>query len=1095
MHFVWALLVLALLSGCNRTLALTDPPGPPGPGSIQGTLVFAEPGRATLQPAIGATIELLGSSVSTTSGGDNGYFNLAPVTRQEGVVLFRFDANRDGLADFQKILRLEDLKAGPGKNIVLGQIQLGGNASIRGSALRRDFVSASSGHAGTTIFVPEGPFTTYSGDNGAFTLENLPEGRITLAFFRDGYETSTVNLEVRAREVLTLNAVLLEPRNTPGQTTRVIGRVQLLGQAMASGVTISTSTGVSTQSDVTGSFTFPSMLPGVVSFGFEKPGFRSAVSRNVVIDGAEVDLGTILLVEGDAVTPMLDGSVPFDAGTEDAGQADAGLPDAGLPDAGAVDAGPPLPVAVVDPLAVFYPLSTTATLSGVNSTGIRPFSYLWTQDAGPAVTIMNNDSPLAATPTIRMPSAPATLKMALTVTDAMGRLSAPTEFTVTAAGTLPVAVIDGGFPSPIHASQRIQLSGAQSNDSSGSGIVSYEWSLMAGSSGVTGQAVAGTPRFEVTAPSTVPTDDFARVQLVVVNGLGLRSTPVSANVVVTSMAAPTWVLDAGRPTVVSGGTIVTLDALATAPSGAATFSYQWSPASGSSDGGPWQLLDPAARTTQFLAPVISGANLPLTFTVTATSTSGGLMPAQQSAVTFVTVQDTREPVRIATSVLPDGTTHPLGAWAEYDEVLSTDISTMNSINSSTPAGSLPAAPGVSTRGFVTPRRVAGVYASPAAQDTAIILNFSAVRDTSPGGNPTTPSSIVTRAAYWWLAPHSAGITSTAVFQPGVALVTGVTNIAHVFAAPSGNATFFAPTPVDQCDAGCALTAETSPAITVSGIALGHRGLTVQGQPYAALQTRVPGGAAGIAARRTTTGWQAISPPPGTLFTDGTTLFSAYVESGIKMARYDALSNTWDVANAETVVSDATNFPSTAGSNAMAWGGFNDNGAQVIVARTTGTQNLLSYVRASATSWSSNGNIGGNNVSEVRYCDQPNGGTNIWLAYQRGDVLQMTLYGGANNGWTIVPSGVTSFDCLGGQPLWIAAAVNGQIQLYYQTTGTGQWRPFNGPPRAGNPSFSFNEDVACTADSPELGKYLETMVLVWREKCGSGPWKTLYRSVR
>ena len=33
------------------------------------------------------------------------------------------------------------------------------------------------------MFVPDGPFTSTSGDNGAFIMENLPEGDLTLAFF------------------------------------------------------------------------------------------------------------------------------------------------------------------------------------------------------------------------------------------------------------------------------------------------------------------------------------------------------------------------------------------------------------------------------------------------------------------------------------------------------------------------------------------------------------------------------------------------------------------------------------------------------------------------------------------------------------------------------------------------------------------------------------------------------------------------------------------------------------------------------------------------------------------------------------------------
>lgn len=96
----------------------------------------------------------------------------------------------------------------------------------------------------------------------------------------------------------------------------------------------------------------------------------------------------------DAGRPIFDAGVSVDAGPVDAG-VDAGLDasvdagfdaglDAGLDagtDAGALDAGPP-PDAVID-APLFVPPNTIFTLSGTCSTGNRPLTYTWSQDAGP----------------------------------------------------------------------------------------------------------------------------------------------------------------------------------------------------------------------------------------------------------------------------------------------------------------------------------------------------------------------------------------------------------------------------------------------------------------------------------------------------------------------------------------------------------------------------------------------------------------------------------------------------------------------------------------------------------------------------------------
>src|SRR5207248_2406703 len=40
---------------------------------------------------------------------------------------------------------------------------------------------------------PEGPFTTYSNDDGTYALRDLPEGVIRINFFRAGYDTKSLD--------------------------------------------------------------------------------------------------------------------------------------------------------------------------------------------------------------------------------------------------------------------------------------------------------------------------------------------------------------------------------------------------------------------------------------------------------------------------------------------------------------------------------------------------------------------------------------------------------------------------------------------------------------------------------------------------------------------------------------------------------------------------------------------------------------------------------------------------------------------------------------------------------------------------------------
>lgn len=180
---VASLAVLALASCVDLTLPPL--PTPPGPGSVQGTLVYAVPGRTTAEPAAGARVQLANSTLETVAGED-GYFRLENLVTQGGTLLIQFDVDGDGAPDRQRRLDLAAYGAGFGKDVSLGTVLLGRNATVVGVARRGDLAGQATGHAGTSVFVPEGPFATQTADDGSFLLEAMPEGPLTLAFFRPG---------------------------------------------------------------------------------------------------------------------------------------------------------------------------------------------------------------------------------------------------------------------------------------------------------------------------------------------------------------------------------------------------------------------------------------------------------------------------------------------------------------------------------------------------------------------------------------------------------------------------------------------------------------------------------------------------------------------------------------------------------------------------------------------------------------------------------------------------------------------------------------------------------------------------------------------
>jgi hypothetical protein len=163
-------------------VSLPPRPGPPGPGSLSGTLVRLEPGRSQRLPVASGVAVIVGAGLRATSDAD-GRFAItglsAPVKRL--LVQGRDDAGRPVL----RLVDLEALGAGPGRDLALGEVLLGPPATVRGRVLRADEPGAS-GHGGSLVVAPELPVSATTADDGRFILEGLPPGSLTLAFVRSG---------------------------------------------------------------------------------------------------------------------------------------------------------------------------------------------------------------------------------------------------------------------------------------------------------------------------------------------------------------------------------------------------------------------------------------------------------------------------------------------------------------------------------------------------------------------------------------------------------------------------------------------------------------------------------------------------------------------------------------------------------------------------------------------------------------------------------------------------------------------------------------------------------------------------------------------
>lgn len=321
------------------------PTGAP-PGSVTGRVTYAVPGRSERRPAVNAGVALLGTANEVVTN-PAGVFKLPDVDVTEGLVHFRFDSDGDGVVDRQRVLELADYGAGPHRAIDVGEVVLGENATASGRALRADLGAARTGHGGTTVFVPEGPFSAVTNDDGSYLLPALPAGPLQFFVYRVGYSSVSLgSVELRSGEEFRFRDVVLQPDTGPQAPGSLTGRLAFSPAAEGNGdAVVELSSGAMGALDADAAFRFASLPPGLYALKARRSGYTEAVVPNVlVLPGAEASVGAVLLTNRPAADA---GQLPSsDAGfvppPSDAGVGDAGVGDAGITDAGtSADAGTP----------------------------------------------------------------------------------------------------------------------------------------------------------------------------------------------------------------------------------------------------------------------------------------------------------------------------------------------------------------------------------------------------------------------------------------------------------------------------------------------------------------------------------------------------------------------------------------------------------------------------------------------------------------------------------------------------------------------------------------------------------------------------------
>jgi sugar lactone lactonase YvrE len=320
-------LALVVFAGCSRDLSLPPPPGPPSPGTVYGRVVYAVPGKLAREPAGGAQVVLLSTSLAATCAAD-GAFLLEGLTQSTGTLLFRFDADGDGTIDRQRSIELSDIAAGPGRQIALGEVAVSENAAVHGRVLREGHVYETGGNSGSVIFVPAGPYTAHTNDDGSYSLGGLPEGHLRFSVFHQGYLPQTFDdVALRSGEDFSFRDIVLKPDPSPAAQGALEGRLVFLPAVdNVDGVVVTAvdSTSATTAGVVSAdnSYKVAAVPAGLYDVVVTRPGYSTAAIHNVLVSGGQVVTLPVATLQAGTSTGCFQGkactpSAPCRAGVTD----------------------------------------------------------------------------------------------------------------------------------------------------------------------------------------------------------------------------------------------------------------------------------------------------------------------------------------------------------------------------------------------------------------------------------------------------------------------------------------------------------------------------------------------------------------------------------------------------------------------------------------------------------------------------------------------------------------------------------------------------------------------------------------------------------
>lgn len=1083
-----AVLTWVLLTACQD---LNLPP-PPGPGSVQGTLVYYRPGRTNAQVAAGARVSIRNSSLSTITNAD-GYFRLQPVTQTSGSIVFSLDVDGDGRADRQRSMELSTVGSGPGRDVLLGNVTLGLNAVVVGTALRADLGASRTGHAGTSVVVPEAPYATTTADDGTYLLPDLPEGELTVAYVRDGYDVVVQPMSARAGEESTLSPVTLTPLSSVPSPGRIVGRVLNGASEPTSGAHVLAARLGAVIADITtaadGSFSFDGLNAGLYDLAVTQPGHVTIVVRNVVRATGDTDVGDLVLAEGASVPPDFTPLPGLDGGVSDAGAPDSGTPDAGTPDSGTPDAGG-VATAVITPSPISVALDAPDDgglvgfdVHGDLSQGTGPLRFTWDSlTVGLAV-----DQPSEFSSHVHYywgapPAQALTAQIRLVVEGHDGAMSPPAVADVRFAFR-PLAELE---PAMAVTGGSIVVTSIGSTDPQGLPIVARRFGITGGDAELLPGPSSLDRRVNARSPGLVS------VFLEVENSMGVISRRDSARITFLSASdGGVLLVDAGSPQTVDGGATVQLQGSVFSPQG--SFSQHWSELT---PGTPAIVLSaPSSLNASFVAPVVAGDQL-RRFQLEARSPANCSGPGCLVAVseTTVSINDVTGPSGTfsfaqATSVnrfaaLDVDFNEPIGASFT---VLLRDANTLNQVTVNT----LELSP--------TKLRVFPVVALTDGVTYELIVD---VTDTASGQNASTVTGTFIARNTQQLIPLVSSLSSTtpAAPYPSVLLMEPSTLfVAARTLDPSPNmAVLFEP--LDLSNPLATLT--QSSIIVPTGLKkipsskkLQRVGNTV----WAGLATPdgswSPTPSGGGLFRYANGSWTRMndgsSPTslPGPMFSDGISLFSAALMTGsTRVARFEPTSSGWpDFVTTATLAEelDATG----GGPGQLVAAGDSFEGLRHVCWQR-GTTTVLCSVSSAVNTWTSTQvfvatepltqlrTAVSDGVPYVGYARKVAGSEVVAVRGKGSSFTLMSVPGltGATVGFDLVANG---------RYLWLSVATGGRIYV---------WRKDVDPTVTSfelvdgfNPDESVN-DLNCTGANPELSATSTGVWVVWAERCGVNPWQ-------